>query len=495
MTVQRARRSVFLEVDALGEVLHRRAEQSPDALAFADDERQVTFSDLAERAGGLASAFARRGVRARERVALALPAGIDFVEHFWGLQILGASPCAFDPSTPAQTLRRRTERIAPALVVDAPLQPSAAPVHAPSEIGADDIAVLQPTSGTTGEPRAALVTHRNVIAYLRALDAAGRFLSDDVLVGWVPPWHDLGLHRFVIAAVVFGLPCHLVPPAVRTIPQWLATIERVGGTSTAAPDFAYRLACRLVPPDTISLSSLRLATCGGEPVRRSTFESFESHFDAPDCIMPGYGLAEAVVGVSARFPGEPRRVDARGNVSCGVPLPGVAVRAGDGPEQPGPILVRGDTVFPGYFEAPEDTAAVLRDGWLHTGDDGYIGAAGELYVLGRRATMIKRAGGVIAPREIEDAAQEIAEVRLAVAVAGPAVGGPEPVLLAVVAEAEPSDKPIEPKVSAAVHRRLGFAPHRIVVLDSTSIPRTPNGKIRHRRLVELLTRKNADGAP
>jgi fatty-acyl-CoA synthase len=311
---------------------------------------------------------------------------------------------------------------------------------------------------------------------------------DDVLVGWVPPWHDLGLLRFVLAPVHFGAPCYLVEPAIRTLPEWLGTASRVRATILGAPDFAYRLASRLVDPDGLDLSNLRVATNGGEPVRLGTIAAFESRFGVPGVVRPGYGLAEATLGVAGVRPGEPLRVDGRGNVSCGRPVPGVEVQI-EGQIRPGDageILVRGATVFEGYFEAPEATREVLRAGWLRTGDTGALDADGQLTVLGRTRSMLKRGGDTLAPRELEEAAESATGVRVAAAVGVPP--GPrettERTVLAIEAERAAEPAAAAAAAAAAVRTALGFSPDRVLVLAARALPRTANGKIRHRELCD-----------
>ncbi len=273
------------------------------------------------------------------------------------------------------------------------------------------------------------------------------------------------------------MPCHLVPPAIRTLSLWLRTAAEVRATILGAPDFAWRLATRLVDPRGLDLTSLRYATNGGEPVRQSTILAFEQRFGVPGVLRPGYGLAEATLGVTCLRQGEPLRVDDRGNVSCGRPLPGVEVRIAQG----GEILVRGDTVFPGYFGSEAASAEVLRDGWLRTGDAGRLDADGHLYVLGRLRAMLKRGGAPLAPRELEEAAASVPEVRLAAAVGLPP--GPEAATeeIVVAVEADPAAEPsrLAADVAAAIESALGFAPDRIEVLAPGALPRTANGKIRH----------------
>src|SRR4051812_27028505 len=313
----------------LRDVLIARASADPDRLAYADDQRRITFGELADVAALRAAQLAEMGVRQGDRVALVLPSDIPFSEAFWGLQMLGATPCSYNPGVPAETLERRIALIRPRLVLrqghlDAAPRP-AGPAPEPS-IGPEDLAFLQPTSGTSGEPRAAMVRHRNVLACMWANAADGHIVRDDVLVQWVPPWHPLGPVRGVIAAVYFGSPCPIVPPAVRTIPAWLETIGEVGGTVTAAPDFAYRLATRLVDPASVDLSTVRYLNNGGEPPRASTIRRFEERFGVPGRVLPGYGLAEATLGVTVTLLGDVLTTDAHGNVSNGRPFPGIEVR-------------------------------------------------------------------------------------------------------------------------------------------------------------------------
>lgn len=471
----------------LPELLERRARESPDALAFVDADRRLTFGQLAEGAARIAASLERRGVRAHDRVALVLPAGAGFVETYWALLLLGAVPCALSPTTPAPALRRRLETLAPRLVLDEhPRRDGAAVVPARHVPQQDDVALLQFTSGTTGEPRAAMVTQRNLIAELRVLGAIWRIEPQDVFVGWVPPWHDLGLVAFVIAPVGFGTACHIVPPAIRTIPRWLTTISSAGATVTAAPDFAYRTACRLADPRAVDLSTLRVAGSGGEPVRRTTIERFEERFRAPGIVAPGYGLAEATMAVTSQLPAEELVVDARGNVCCGRPPRGVQVQAAGTPEAPGDILVRGEIVFAGYLGAPVETAAVLRDGWLLTGDVGYTDEAGRLFVLGRRRAMIKRAGAVVAPRELEEAAAGVRGVRQAAAVGVPVPGSTAGEQATVFVESEDPAATLSSEVHEAIRRSVGFGARNVVVVSPGSIPMTSSGKIRYAELSALL---------
>jgi acyl-CoA synthetase (AMP-forming)/AMP-acid ligase II len=465
-----------------------RGQVDPDRVAYADWESQLTFGELAERATGRARALQQQGIGPGDHVALVMTAGLRWGEMFWALQLLGAVPCAFNPFVPSETLARRVGLTRPRLVITdetaADMRPVSGPLIAP-DIEPEDLAYLQLTSGTSGSPRAAMIRHRNVLSFLREGDEAGQIAPSDVLVSWVPPWHDLGLVRFMLTPVYYGVPCHIIDPAITTIPQWLATISGARGTMTGAPDFAFRLAVRMVDPAIVDLSSLRYVINGAEPVRWASIDEFETRFRVPGTVMPGYGLAEATLAVAAHFPGEQIVVDARGNVYNGRPMPGNEVRAGENVESPEEILVRSEAVFAGYFDAPEDTNRTLQDGWLHTGDSGYLDSEGRLYVLGRRSGMIKRAGAVISPRELEEAAQQAEGVRVAAATVLPTSSDGDE-LITVVVEADVSEARPRDEIAAEVSRKIvasvGFAPGCVSVVPRRTIPRTENGKIRHERL-------------
>jgi fatty-acyl-CoA synthase len=453
-------------------MLDHRGRESPDSLAFAFGGHCLTYRRLSDEAERQARSLMAEGIVCGDRIALVLPAGLDLVCLFYAVQRIGAVPCIVDSHLPAAAIERRVASIQPRLVV------TARPVARDDRLTLPPVfedpnapAFLQHTSGTSGEPLAAIVLQRNVVASLHSIGERIDPRPDDVLVGWVPPWHDLGLLRFVISPVFFGLPCHLITPAVKTIPLWFSEISRVKGTITGAPDFAWRLATRLVDPATVDLRSLRWATNGGEPVRASTIAAFAQRFGVPNALCPGYGLAEATLGVSSTRPTEALRVDERGNVSCGKPLKDVEVRIED--DQ---IVLRGPMVFAGYLNAEEATAQTVRDGWLYTGDFGHLDADGNLYVHGRQRAMIKRGGRTLAPRELEDAALSVAGVRLAAAVGVPSDLTEE---IVVVVEAEPGLTSIEREVAAAVEGAIGFAPDRVLVQAPKTIARTANGKVRH----------------
>ncbi|MGE0641338.1 MAG: AMP-binding protein [Thermoanaerobaculia bacterium] len=497
---------------AYAAALVARGRATPERLAFASGGESLQYGELLAEASALARGLQRAGVAPGDRIALLLPAGLPFVRGFSAAMLAGAVPFAIHPDVAPLTALARVARgkaslalatedqVAswggalgaaagtPIAALERLAEPSLLPIEPPS-VDPEDPFYLQMTSGTTGEPRFVIVSHRAFAAWRQQsagiLDAG----SDDVLVGWVPPWHVTGLLRFVVLPVVGGTPAHLVPPQVRSLGRWIEEIEMRRATFTSAPDFALRSAVRAVGGRTCDLSSLRLVVSGGESIRGSTISEFESRFGLPGIVRPGYGLAESTFSVTVVRPGEELVVDGRGNVSCGRPLPGVelAIVGPDGdelpPEQEGEIWVRSAALFSGYFGADGDENALTPDGWLATGDWGRTDARGELFVRGRRRVLIKHGGATYAPRELEEAAESVPGVVGSAAVALARCELPEAhgIVLVVESALEAPDLAagVAEQVARAVRSQVGLFPKEVLVVRERTLPRTASGKIRH----------------
>ena len=511
------------EIATILEALLARGSATPDGLAYAVGDDAITYRALLADALGLAGVLAARGLARHSRCALILPSGLDFIRAIYAIQAVGAVPVAINSAFPPDLVLRRVrlvrahfaiassdavaalqreaggaspcriEAIDDLLAARSPGLPMLAPPRP------EDPAFLQITSGTTGEPRAAVVDHRSLLAWLIASRSRLAIRPDDVFATWVPLHHDMGLVRFVFGALFWGCASHLVAPSIANLRRWLETITRVRATVTASPDFGYRIAARTVDPRGLDLTSLRFATNGGEPVRLSTIEDFEHRFGLVGVIRPAYGLAEATLGVTSVAPDEPLRVDAAGTVSCGRPLAGVELRIANDhgrnlpPGATGEILVRGQTLFRGYFDDESATRETLRGGWLHTGDVGAVDEEGHLFVKGRARALIKRAGATLAPREIEEAVDRINGVRLSAAVGVPrdSVCGTEEIV--VVVEIQPAAAPSETaraalavRIEQAAVRAVGTSPGRVLLVVPRTIPRTPSGKTRYDELRGLV---------
>ncbi len=513
-------RPLFVFHDARGALL--RALPSP-----ASNSCELDHGALATLSRRLAVGLLSRGISHGDRVALTIdaPAG-DFapaaltIAAILACYRLGATPAVLNTEVPKVALDRRLATLGPHLRLDTALAKgllAAAPDHPDSLRDAlaattpstpTTPAFLQLTSGTSGEPKAAVITHQNLLASLTASERAvgiGPSNPDDILVGWVPLHHDLGLVRFALTPLYAGTRTHLLPPTIASLEAWIRLIAEQSATVTGAPDFAYRLATRIVPAR--PLPSLRLATNGGEPVRHSTLTHFEARFGCPGAVRPGYGMAEATLGITAVRPGDIVTVDERGAVSCGLPLPHLELRIvpltytpttdTEPPSVPtgelGQVAVAGPNVFAGYLSPTSSnldrTTFVGR--WHLTGDTGYLAADGRLTVLGRSRVMLKRAGAMLAPRELEEVADRSGAplgVRFTAAVG---ITGPVSDDIALVAEVRPglddaALSNIRQALDASLREALGFSPQRIVLAPPGTIPLTHNGKIRHAALRDLI---------
>ena len=505
----------LLPVRTIVETLSYRAASTPDALAYAFDSERLTYGQLHADVERIAHQLIIGGLKPGDRCAVLLPTSLDYVRAFFGAQFAGAIPLAINPELPPPFLVSRMEAvqcrraIIASSLMDSFPRTDAIQFHQIEELirlpmeghelpepVPEDGALLTATSGTSGEHRTALLLHRNVMASVRSSAERLEICPDDVLVNWAPLYHSLGLMRFLLGGLYFGCPVYLVSPALLQIRRWLETITRVRATVTGAPDFGYRMAAELVKPEGLDLRSLRYAMNAGEPIRISTIERFEQKFGVPGVIRPGYGLSEAN-GVSNMATGEPLRIDAAGNLSCGRAADGLQLEIVDeqGHSQPtgigGEIRLRGEQVFAGYCDDEAATREKLREGWLYTGDIGCLDQDGYLYIQGRKRSMIKRGGAMIVPRDIEVPAEQVPGVVAAgaIGVDRSSLGIEDLVLVVEVApelgQSEEMRTRLIQDVAQAVSKSRGLTPNAIVVVARGTIPRTPNGKLRHEELKRL----------
>jgi fatty-acyl-CoA synthase len=397
-------------------------------------------------------------------------------------------------------------------------------VEPPCRVELEDLAFLQFTSGSTRKPKGVMVTHRNLSVNAHAIMFDGlRSTPADKGVSWLPLFHDMGLIGFVIAPVFAQVQVMFLPTMsfIRRPGTWLDAIHRFRGTITFAPNFAYALSVRAVKESQSQdwdLSCLKALGCGAEPIQPDVVRGFLQRFGQngmrPQAILPCYGLAEATLAVT--FVGLDEtlatdRVDAESMkkgyaqpwrlngatalelVSCGRPFPGHELRIADDhgralPERVvGHVLLRGPSVTGGYFEAPEETAEVFKDGWLWTGDLGYL-AGGELYVCGRAKDLIIVHGKNYYPHDVERIASEVHGVRMDQCVAF-ARSGPDGEECVVVCEAQGSESDIEAidrGIKQRVRAELGVPVAEVVLIKRNAMPKTSSGKVRRRETKQRL---------
>ena len=356
----------------------------------------------------------------------------------------------------------------------------------------DDVAFLQFTSGSTGQPKGIPVTHGCLAANSAAILAGiGGSAEQTIGVSWLPLYHDMGLIGFVLTPLLQGLNAVLLPTMafLRRPRCWLEAVHRYRATITFAPAFAYALAMRKATEqdlETWDLSSLTVAGCGAEPIPPATLRDFTKLFSArcalsETAVLPAYGLAEATLAVTMKPLEEPLRSAAwqDGEVtSCGVALPGVGLvirdRSGravpDGEE--GEICVSGPSVTPGV---PHPAGSA--DGELATGDLGFV-RDGQLYVTGRIKDLLVLAGRNVHPQQLEWVAGEVPGVRRGnvVAFSVPSARGERAVVVVESAAADPSAVPAA--VRGRVQDELGVVVHEVTCVPRGTIPKTSSGTLR-----------------
>ncbi|MEI2429249.1 fatty acyl-AMP ligase [Lysobacter yananisis] len=395
----------------------------------------------------------------------------------------------------------------------------------PLECDEDDIAFLQLTSGSTGLPKAVAISHRNLHENAAAMVSASKLdPRDDVLVSWLPLFHDMGMIGFLVLPMQVGAEAVCAAPGefLRSPRLWPSLISKYRGTMTAGPNFAYALLARYLraaADGAFDLSSLRFALSGAEPIDHATVAAVletGARFGLDStAFVAAYGMAEATLAISFSETGAGVQFDAvdqaaiereshatisadqaaRRLAKLGKPVPGIEIRVGDGDSAKvrtvGELKIRGDAVSR-YYLTPSGKRSLLGDdGWFSTGDMGYVTETGEVVVCGRLKDMIIVAGRNIFPGDIERAACRVDGVRQgnAIAVALAAAGIREE--FAVVVEAgdsadTESSARIKSDVSDAVYAAFGVSPRLVSVVPPRTLPKTPSGKPKRSATIAIV---------
>ncbi len=397
------------------------------------------------------------------------------------------------------------------------------PLAHPVALTLDDVALLQFTSGSTALPKGVVLSHGNIAANVEAilgpsgLDAR----PGDVAVSWLPLYHDMGLIGMLLSSLYAPADAVLMSQVLflKRPSAWLDAISTWGGTVSFAPNFAYELCRRRVKSSQLAaldLSRWRVAGCGAEPIRPDTLMQFAEYFApagfAAASFLPSYGLAEHSLAVSFAHGGldvdivdaellvqESRAVPVVNGsnsvriVRCGSAFPGHAIRIVDdafndlAERHVGAIVVRGPSVMQGYFDQPDATRDALHDGWLLTGDLGYL-ANGSLYVCGRTKDLIIRQGRKYHPPDIESALSDLQGVTLSgvVVFAITTVGDTDEVVAVIETRAGGRGPEVEEAVRRRVRETAGLDIDRVILAPPGTIPRTTSGKVRRSETRERL---------
>jgi acyl-CoA synthetase (AMP-forming)/AMP-acid ligase II len=504
------------------------------------------WADVYRRAERTCGGLQRLGLEAEDRVALVFPTSIEFFDVFFGTLLAGATPVPFYPPVRLGRLEEyatRTSRmlsaVAPQLVVAdarvlrllgtamrgvAPELGCRTPKEIPAETGdtveraPGDLALIQFSSGTTVDPKPVALSNRAVVAQAVALNARWPDTRDRINSGvsWLPLYHDMGLIGCVVTALERPGTMTLIPPEVfLTRPAvWLRAISRYRATISVAPNFGYGLCAEKIRDDElegVDLSNWRIGLNGAEPVVPRVMRAFQRRFAPwglrPETLTPVYGLSEATLAVTfsridqtfiarrfdrAVLGRDGRAVESPGGLeiaSVGGPIDGFELRVvdPDGRDLPagwvGRLLVRGPSVMEGYFGRPDASEKVVKNGWLDTGDLGFLYQE-ELYLTGREKDVLILRGRSHSPTEVEAAVDRAEGVRTGCSVAVswlPDEADGEQLLLLVEAErglSQEAYREVADRCRATVRAATGLNADVVEVLSPGTLPRTSSGKLR-----------------
>lgn len=392
----------------------------------------------------------------------------------------------------------------------------------PCPVAPGDLAFVQFTSGTTRAPRGVAISHGALAANVAGIvDSLG--LDESIIsVSWLPPYHDMGLVGHVFAPVVCGAHQVLLPTnhfLVRPL-CWLQLISKLHANQTTAPNTGYSICVHRIPSDaraSLDLSSLRQALVGAEPVLAPTLDAFADAFRpagfSRSAFRPVYGLAESTLAVAIAPPGgvaidyvsrsnlsesshaapaEQGTSDALPFVAVGRALPGHELRVVDSKgvacedRRVGEIQVRGPSLMQSYFNDPTATRDAIDDGWLRSGDLGYL-AGGSLHVTGRIKELVIKAGRNFVPADIEAACENDPAIRrgrvVAFGIPNPQSGTEDVVIVAEARDRLWVRSPvIAQRIAALVTERAGVRPDRVEVVAPGVLPKTSSGKLQRGRV-------------
>lgn len=460
------------------EALHSRPfERVAVYLQFPNrDDLPLTYDRLLRRASAYARTLEREGVRPGEVVVLILQHGEDLIHSFWGAILHGAIPSIMPFLTEKLSPERYRDDLSALIAVTKPAAivtypefeaevraalragDSVRAVLSTDRIGPqedfdfaslkgfqrkpEDTVLLQHSSGTTGLQKGVALSHRAVFNQLSSYGRSLSLTEEDVIVSWLPLYHDMGLIAGFLMPILSGIPLVIMSPFdwVRAPYKLLQSVSKYRGTLTWLPNFAYNFCAQKIRDrhiEGVDLSSLRVVTNCSEPVRSEShgafYERFKEYGLKFEALQTSYAMAENVFGVTQSRLGKvpvveeidreafmAERVahspfDGRPSMrmmSSGQPLENVEVKVIDeqGKEVPerviGELALRSDCMLTGYFNRPDLTEKAFRDGWYLTGDYGYI-SKGEVFVSGRKKDMIIVGGRNIYPQDLEALTYEV----------------------------------------------------------------------------------------
>lgn len=507
----------------------------------------IRFKNLFEKAQVVANGLRQRGLQEQETVAIMLPTEENFFYAFLGVLLAGGVAVPLYPPFRAdlleeyatrqvEILKNASARImitagkskavalllkprVPSLleVIEIPLllQETQHEIFFPS-VSENSPALIQYTSGSTGQPKGVLLSHGNLMANIRAIVTRLKVQPHDVCVSWLPLYHDMGLIGAWLCSLYGGNLIYILSPlAFLARPeQWLWAIHKHRGTISTAPNFAYELCIRRIKDESLTgldLSSWRVALNGAEPVSPSTLERFVKKFEKygfqEKALLPVYGLAESCVAVC--FPPIDRgprydrvdrslleeqgkaQVSTQANaltfVGTGSPFPDHEVRLVD---KEGKVLAdrclgrlhfRGPSLMCGYYRNEKATQEALKDGWCDSGDLAYR-VDEDYFITGREKDLIIKGGRNLYPQEIEALVADVSGIRrgcvIAFGVLDEQSGTEQMIIAAEIKGERKGEGSFTEAIQKTLTEHLGTTADQILLLPPGAIPKTSSGKVR-----------------
>ncbi len=463
--------------------------------ALIEGDRHVTYGELRTRIGAMRAHYLNLGIKAQDHVVVACGNEVHFVVAALGALGIGAIVAPVSPFAPINELKRKMTPIGAAAIVigatkremldhpdefDAPLidmelvAASIDDAPAATTNDPDDIAFLLSTSGVSGSPKVAMLSHGNLSWVQRAIvgDGPQQLCSDDVSLSVLPLAHVLGLNLVLLSTLRAG--GKIVMQHRFDVDESLRLVREHGVTMlVGAPPMWQRWAAADAPAD--SMASVRFARSGAASLPADVYERIRDHCGVE--VRQGYGLTESSAALATG-----RGLDVR-VTSVGKPLPGVELVLVDDDGEPvdigdiGEVVVRAPSVFKGYLNDPDATASILTsDGWLWTGDVGLLDDDGFLYLVDRVKDIIIVSGFNVYPAEVEDVLMQHPDVRGAVVVGGAHGGTGETVIAHVSGDVDVA----ELDEFASAHLSRYKQPTEYHVVDE--LPQTAVGKNLRREL-------------
>ncbi|MBO2458090.1 long-chain-fatty-acid--CoA ligase [Actinomadura violacea] len=490
------------------EALWRHAQATPGSVALRDDAGvSWTYRTLHDRVAALAASLREAGVRPGDRVLLVAPAVPEFAVAYYGIHAAGAIAVTANTMSTSHELHYIGQdagvalvlgwnRIAPgpaetATRLDVPYWPIATGMPdliagsdpgRPHPTGADDTAVILYTSGTTGRPKGAQLTHGNLDSCAAMIRQAHEVTAADRCLSALPLFHVYGQACVMNTVIQAGAGLSLLP---RFTPEgMLALLHRDEPTFMAGvPTMWNALLHAAAGQRPADFTGLRHAASGGASLPGEVMYAFQEHFGC--AVLEGYGLTETTGAGTAHITGRPRRP---GTVGAALPGCEITVRDDNDAELPngevGEIHISGPVVMKGYWNRPDATAEVLRDGRLRTGDLGAKDADGDLRIVGRKKELVIRGGYNVYPTEVEEVLYRHPDIVEAAVVGVPDDHYGEEVAAAIAVRDGAELTGDELRRWAKQRLSAYKVPHLIAIVDE--LPKGPTGKILKRAITPGL---------